>query len=212
MSKPLSRRRIEALRTMPAEQKVRIYSVQDLGAWEAAQQRGYWTGSYEHITAEEHNYLKPYEWMREQMAKRIEGYSGDFPMWGFFLQPNMRRRCFFTEPTVMLVADVPRGRMLISDFDWWHTPLNNWYCATSEEEDDAFDAHHQGGVGPSTVNQVMRDTWERIFDLSPRAPEVLPYIGVGNVLQTCIDRIYLNEVVRVRPVTGRLGRNGGKTW
>lgn len=197
---------------MSPDEIVRIYSVQDAGAWDAARDRGYWTGSYEHIVADEHNYLGPYEWMRQQMAKRLDGFSGDFPIWGFFHRPNMRRRCFFKEPTVLLVADVPRGRMLVSDFSLWHAPLNNWYCAMSEQEDDAFDAEHKGGVGPSTVTDAMKSTWDRVFDLGPRSQEAMRYVGPCNLLQACVDRIHLDEVVRVTRVTGRLGRNGGNPW
>lgn len=194
---------------MPGNGTVRAYTLQSAAAWDLALERGYMTGSRDHV--DEHD-LGPYLWMVEQMGLRIDGHSGDFPIWAFFHRPNMRQRPFFDAPTVLIVADVPRSRMLISDFDLWHDPLNSWYCALTHEESDAFDGSHVGGTGPAFVTDAMRSTWERVFDLAPRPPEVLRFAGPGCRLQACIDRITIDEVVSVTPVTGRKGRNGGRPW
>jgi len=211
MPKALPRSRIDALMTMPPERKVRIYSIQDVHAWEAAKARGYWTGSKEYIEDEldrEHDcsYLFQYDWMRGKMAERILGYSGDYPMWGYLKRPNLRQVPYVSDDTLFLIADVPRGRMLISDYDFWHMCLFKDYCTWTEEEEQRLEALGLAGKGtPLTPEKI--ETWDRILDLRERTdPEVVRWRRQPDSLQACVDRIYLDEVVVARPFIGRVGR------
>ncbi|RYD68580.1 MAG: DUF3841 domain-containing protein [Verrucomicrobiaceae bacterium] len=197
------------------EGTVRVYSFQSVGAHEAAQARGYWTGDLEYVEDDfdrQHGcgWKFQYDWMRDQMRFRVPSYSGDYPVWAYLRRPNMRQTPVFQSPTVKLVADVPRQRMLISDYDRWHTCLNNGYCADTEEEDEAVDRlRAEKGFGRTARDAMSLKSWERIFDLSDISdPAKLAWMGgQPNDLQACIDRIYPEEIVSIRPVTGRLYKN-----
>jgi len=202
---PSSKRR--ALIAMPPDRKVRIWTLQAAAAWEAAKVRGFWTGSAEHVDAGidlgRRNSLRPqYEWMRRRMAERLAGFSGDFPIWAHLARPNLRQCPHFDSPTVLLVAEVPRGRMLVSDLRLWDSaPMTRSYCAWTKAEDDAFEG--EGGLAPAVVA-----SWDRVFDIADRSdPEVIAWCGQADSLQACVDRIHPHEVILVRPVAGRVGRN-----
>ena len=190
---PLSRRK--ALLAAAPDTTVRVYTLQHAAAWEAATARGYLTG--EPLYAEPY-FMRSYGWMRFQMSERLTAFSGDFPIWAWLKRPNMRQWHFDKEPGVMIVADVPLARLLLSDYDAWHAVLNNWWVSISEEEDDRFE---KDGVIPS-------ETWPRIFDILGSEPGLdRRWAGSKAYLQACVDRIYLDEVVRTRVEQGRTGRN-----
>ena len=182
---------------------VRVYSIQSFEARDAAAALGYWTGSVEHASKE---WPEAYQWMHEQVVQRITLHSGDFPLWAYLSKPNMRRHKY-DDDAVMVVADVPRWRMLISDYDLWHYPLNVWYITESEEEDERLE---KAGVITAAANRVatpeIKKSWERIFDLERPKTD---WLGGVRSFQACVDRIYPHEVVRVSPALGRLGRRGG---
>jgi hypothetical protein len=209
--KKIAHSKRRALMTMPGDETVTVYTFQHHGAWEAATARGYWTGDPAFIGEDDDrdDWIFQYDWMREQMGKRLTDYSGDYPVWAYFKKPNMRQTQFFGEPVVLVEAEVPRSRMLISDFDLWHTPLNNWYCARTEAEADAYDARHAGGTGPTYRNPEIIASWDRIFEIGDRTDpeEIRWHGGQPNLLQACIDRIHPHEIRRVIPVTGRIGCN-----
>ena len=77
--------------------------------------------------------------MRDQMADRIKGFSGDYPVWAWLKRPSAKPKpCRYrgTREENRIIALVPRSRILLSDYDLWHNPLNNGPVASSEEEYD----------------------------------------------------------------------------
>jgi len=212
MTRKIAPSKRRALIAMPPEQKVRIYSFQDAAAWEAAKARGYWTGDRQYVEDDwdrEHDcsWLPQYDFMREMMAEKIEGYSGDYPMWGYLKKPNLRQARFYEEPVIYLVADIPRGRMVVSDYDLWHLPLNRAFCTWTEAEDEEIEKLYPTAKDRG-ITPEMKESWRRVLDLSDRTdPEVLRWCGSIDCLQACVDRIYLHEIVQARPFEGRVGRN-----
>lgn len=190
---PLSKRRF--LTTCAADTPIRLHTIQTEAAWRAAQERGYLVGDPHHA---EPFFLNAYGWMRFQMAERLDAYSGDYPVWAWLKRPNMRQWSYEREPSVMVVAEVPRGRMLLSDFDAWHSVLNHWWISINEEEDERFEAE----------KMPVEDTWHRVFDIVGGEPGTdRRWNGSKDWLQACVDRIYVREVVRVTPEQGRRHRN-----
>jgi hypothetical protein len=195
---------------------VRVYTFQHRDAYATALRRGYLTGSEEHARDDddEWGWNEQYDWMRGQMALRIPDYTGEYPIWSYLVRPNLRRSPYHGE-SVLIVADVPRVRMLISDHSAWHIPLNRWYVTETEQEDDAL-RMREGAVNyadrtPRPISPAMKASWERIFEIgAPPTAEGRAWHGLRDDLQACIDRIYLREIVRVTERPGRLGRRGGK--
>ena len=108
---------------------------------------------------------KPYQWMAEQMRKRIgappEGV--EYPVWAWYQwkgkrkRPNMRIQGRSSEknvPIVLLTIEVPEENVLLSDFDYWHAVLNNMDLVFPMDEDAVY------------PEEVKRKSWENIFDIS----------------------------------------------
>lgn len=211
MSYPLTNRQRERVLQQDI---VRIWSFQTEESRASADRRGFWAGCEEASRGKDGDYeLFQHDWMRMQMAKRLPDYSGEFPVWAYLRRPNLRQTQWFDSPTLLLVADVPRERLLVSNYEWWVYTLNHWYMSLTEAEDDEYDRRHAvsyHGHGIHRVTQEMLDSWERVFRTDPLTdPEQIAWRGYSthNDLQACVDRIFPHEVVSLRPVTGRLGRN-----
>ncbi len=176
---PLSRR--EALFRAAPYALIRIHTFQHRDAWAQAQTRGYFTGGA--TLAKDAPWPLAYEWMREEMARRVPGFSGDFPVWAYAKRPVGKRK-YMRGDEVLITARVPRRRLLFSDHETWHIPLNGGFISSSEAEDDAWD-----------VTQDVRITWDRCLDIC-RPPS--RWLGTNADIQACVDRLYLPEIVSVK--------------
>jgi hypothetical protein len=182
---------------------MRFYSIQALPAWEAAQKRGYLTGNhgYQHFDNWA-GFERGYLFMCDRMRQCLPAYSGDFPVWGWTVDPRERGTIEVNSygddaDYVLLTIDVPEARFILSSLDSFHFVLNNWYLALTEAEDDAV---HANGNEPS--QEEKETSWARIFDLHPTSEDEIAWRGAYSPddIQACIDRVYLGEVVSVEKV------------
>lgn len=65
-----------------------------------------------------------------------------------------------------LALDVDPARVLLSDFDLWHSVLNDTYCVPRAQWDD--DAVWEKVWTPAEIE----DSWQRAFDVSGNCPDV----------------------------------------
>lgn len=187
------------------EELIRIYTYQSPGAWVASQERGYLTGSHGHDLDEfwDHSY----EWMREAMAKRIPNFSGDLPVWAWPKRSSGKKT--HKDPYTRITALVPRKRILASCYDLWHMHLNGGFISTSDAEEKDYDARWPKRIQPGTdpIHDVwMRKNWDLVFDIrEARQGYMLENYGFLERIQLCVDRIYVNEVVEIKPPRVDLG-------
>ena len=186
---------------------VRIHTFQHPDAWALALSTGTLSGSAAHADPD---YAEQYEWMRDRMRELVPGYGGGFPVWAYLARPNMRRHPY-GEPRVLVAADVPRRRMVLSDLDRWVEALNRVHLADDGDgmrllEDDGT----QTWDGERGITPAMRDSWLAVLDLDadawPAAKRA--YWGRAASVQACIEWIRLDEVAWASTVRGRLGRVG----
>lgn len=93
---------------------------------------------------------------------------------------------------VLLTVEVPISRTVTSDFMAWHCVLNNCYLPVDEAEAEWREDN------PPTQEEIEA-SWERVF----YAEILSDYITDRDPLQVCIDRVYLPEVLDVRPFIAR---------
>jgi len=120
-----------------------------------------------------------YDWMRAQMQRRIPGYGGRYPWWGWHSpRPDLRRSGHLPRgtPGVRLELWLDPAQVLLSDFDAWHAVLNQGYLALSEDEDEAWYRRFEAAVPdrwawppPEPWHSDIFASWERIFDLEALA-------------------------------------------
>jgi hypothetical protein len=215
--KTVSRSRLLGILRVDPGTPVRVWSVQHRDALRVARRIGWLSGNHGHAfgrycdamdQTDDPSPLNPYDWMRQRMAERMPGFSGDYPVWAWLKRPSTRPsvwRRAAGEATVLVSASVPRHRLLLSAFDDWHAVLNNGYLSRTEAEDATVEA-----AGAPTTAQ-RRASWTRIFEVGrSRSAEEVQWRGAGLFVQACIDRIHLSEMVRVVEPTHRR-RDSGRT-
>ena len=119
--------------------------------------------------------LRPfYEWMRQQMAKRLPNYQGNYPWWAWVRwtdekpMPDLRSwdnelNCFAEEePAVRLELVLPDHEVLRSDFGSWCLALSDEYVAKTQGEQQHWDS-----LAPlERTRERIEQSWEAIFDLN----------------------------------------------
>ena len=182
--------RVRKLQQLDPDDTVRLYSYQGQEAYDHLMTKGYLAGDTTHLEADDF-FAEPYAWMREQMALRIENFSGDYPVWAWLKRPSTKpkpKKYKGTDEKYRIIAKVPMKRLLINDYEQWHFPLNRGPICPTEEEYDAFDGD-------------IKATWPRIFDFDrPKTKKEIAWCGDPSkmILQVCADRIYENEIISVR--------------
>lgn len=167
------------------------WSLQTLEAWEEAQKIGYLEGFEKYAT-----FSEEYRWMIEQMKKRLDNYNDEYPIWLWLKKPDMRSTGHMGSYTkcVRLTIELEDENVLLSDFDDWHSVLNDGFCADNERE---YDDYYLG-----QLNLTKEESWERIFDFDRvRDPE---WVGRGErEYQGVTGRIYLSKIKKVEHFTAR---------
>lgn len=173
---------------------VTVWSVMDNATLERARSAGVVVPTPDYLADDDwREFRRAYDWMRRQMAARIPDYDGSYPTWGWLLRPSPRKGARTLTPCSLVEIVVPRKRLLLSDYDLWHHPLNNWSITDTEAEFDAED------VQPLTQSE-KEATWAKIFDLSTETdPEKLRWLGgPGRTVQVCVAGVRMSEIRSVR--------------
>ena len=137
-----------------------------------------WLNAYDWMAGklEEKTGVRPYRWPRWVWIK-FEGKEDYFSI-GKCLSDS-----FTIGDFVLLTLDIPEERLLLSDFDLWHHPLNGWAAIEDREKDAEFEQWRKDNHLPWFIfdeNEVKdcdenlvkqaRETiiksWDNIFDLT----------------------------------------------
>lgn len=196
-----------------SKEYIKIYSAQDVKDLERCKNLGYLTGQNPENYMDETDktvFNIPYNWIYKKMSERKENFSGDWPIWAWPQKWNLYQykkymrslsdKTIFKK-TVLVYAEVPISRILISDYDMWHMPLNKSPVTWTEKEYDSY-YPDKGKIPP--LEERMK-TWDRIFDI--KWPETIEIEWTGNPnkrsFQLCVDRIYFNEITKIRTIDNK---------
>lgn len=179
---PPSRRR-----ALLAAGRVRVWTIQAAEAVRRARETGRLSGGAGECPwpSDDPAGRRAYAWIRARMADRIEGFSGDWPVWVWAKRPSWRRP---RPGHVLLSAVVPAGRVLWSDYELWHLPLNGGPVAADEA---AWDAWEAAGACPDAAEA----TWTACLDLL--RPGRDGWSGASGMVQGCCDGLAWGEVCHV---------------
>ena len=132
----------------------------------------------------EYMFQKKYDWLMNQMEKRIPGYKKENGL--VFLwtkKPDLRTTGHLNkgEEGVLITVDLPESRVLLSNFIAWHCVLNNIKAELYENEKiDKF------------------KSWERIFDLKLCSSEASSYFAYDDKVQGCTSKISIKNIKSIR--------------
>ncbi|MCK4734714.1 MAG: DUF3841 domain-containing protein [Methanophagales archaeon] len=194
---------------------MRLWTIQTKETWTCAEKSGVLECTdIDADKAIDSWFRSAYDWMVRQLEQRVKNYPcNKYPIWGWYHpKPDLRRSGHLPHGTsgVQVEFLVSSDRVLLSDFEAWHTVLNCWYLSLSEEESDNWDNRcESAGIKvswenwppPSPFKEEIMRSWERIFDLE-LLKKHSEWLG-GEAIQACIEKIYMEEVVTITPFKAR---------
>jgi hypothetical protein len=176
-----------------------------------------------------------YKWMASQLAAKVgpapEGV--EFPIWAWKKiygrndgKPDMRSwRTTYEEHVVRLQLEIPETRVLLSDYDTWHMPLNLGYFAKCLDEMNEFEKwcskmnvelygrnSTMWSDSPSESERIARDkietSWSRCLELEPTPENGYDPEWIGNWEEDSIQAVFWEilpkDIVTVERFTTRL--------
>lgn len=159
------------------DERVKLWTMQTRDVWESLQRTGvYRTDTALCWMAEELPHA--YSWLAREMTKRVgpPPQGVDYPVWAWYMQngrhkkPDLRSERWGYGPGdedyCCIELEIAPQRVLLSDFDVWHSVLNNGLISDTEEEDVALEAFH-ASLADAEKTAYKEKNWERVFDISP---------------------------------------------
>ena len=167
---------------------IELWSIRSARVVDVVRDKGVLRGDEAHVDPV---FLPAYRWMIGEMKTRIPGYDGKFPVWAWARKPDMRRVGHrpIKESLVRIGFRADPERILVSDFDAWHSILNGHALALNEREWEASELWTRAQVEAS---------WQRVFDLEVLARADRRWRGhAPPVLQATVGEIRASDVFRV---------------
>ena len=162
----------------------------------------------------EPSFCERYEWMNKKLAQKDKKPDNvSYPIWAWYRfngkekKPDLRHSCYGTrgDKMVCLELEVPDENVLLSDFDLWHFPLNNWWlydCFRDGYCDEDHDKDHAWFYALSQEEQraEIEKSWERIFDITPYEND---WIEKGKYVQAVFWELKKEYVRKIQQFTAR---------
>lgn len=162
----------------------------------------------------EPSFVEKYDWLIQYLNKKhTKPQDVDYPIWAWYRfngkekKPDLRHSCYGCrgEKMVCLELEIPDEHVLLSDFDLWHFPLNNWWlydCFKPDFGEKEWDEAHEEFAKLSKDEQIRRKekSWERIFDIEPFEND---WIVKGKYVQAIFWELKLEYVKKVQYFTAR---------
>ncbi len=191
---------------MATDTMIRLWTIQTPLAWSLLQQHHSLSGDGRRADPD---FRTAYRWLMEQMTLRTKGYTGRFPIWFWMEKPDFRKYQFRNyckpgESVVLLECLIPAERVLLSDYESWHSVLNNWHLSLSEEEADEFYSRLNTPITREQALSEKRVSWERIFDFDLLGAH--PNWFSEPTIQATVETLHEQEVVKARVITPK------RTW
>lgn len=169
----------------------------------------------------EDNFALAYDWLIAEMEQRLgkRPQPNSYPIWAWYQwqdsqkrKPDLRFRGIGNkgEKSVLLEIEKANNQVLLSDFELWHSVLNEWCITDNELEDDLFNqALARAGVEfcdkyayPTELRQQMIASWQKIFDMD-YCSEYSSHPFEQKSIQATFWRLSLEEVRNVRFFTAK---------
>ena len=190
---------IENIRKLKPDDQLQLWTIQTKQAWDILQKTGILKATGCRVLRD---FLDAYRWMKRQMYKRIQGYSGKFPIWAWYdPKPDLRSIGHLERGIqgIRIEFHAPVSDILISDFDAWHYVLNGWYLALTQTENEQWSKSLPDNKFlfedlPFDFQTKIIKSWDRIFDLEAMENS---FIGPVKKVQAVLESIKLDQVIKV---------------
>lgn len=162
----------------------------------------------------EPSFTEAYDWLNQYLEKKdSKPQNVKYPIWAWFRfngkekKPDLRHSCYGYrgDKMVCIELDIPDEKVLLSDFDLWHFPLNRWwlndcfYPEYNDEEDDKARAWFKS-LSKEQQETEKEKSWEQIFNIEPFESD---WILRGKYVQAIFWEIKLDQVKKIQYFTAR---------
>lgn len=154
---------------------------------------------------------RAYDWLAEKMTDRIGAPPANvkYPVWLWYKwnsrhrKPDLRSRRAFGpkgRKMVMLEIEIPDDKVVLSDFDNWHSVLNNYYSCSSARSESEYDKISEWLDSlPKDERQIeIEKSWDSIFDITPFKNE---FAENGTWVQATVWELKSEHIIKVFPFT-----------
>jgi len=189
---------------------MKLWTIQPQEVLDELEQKGVYRCDYAKSENQEECFRVAYEWLAAKMREKVvppEGVS--FPVWAWYKRygkhkkPDLRTSGLAERGRKMLCLEIeiPDTEVVLSDFDAWHFVLNRMYLddSTCEAEWDANHAAYDA-LSPIEQKKVLRESWERIFDVSPFKSD---WKTRGDFVQATFWELRKDQIRKIQPFTCR---------
>lgn len=161
-------------------------------------------------------FLPSYDWLCTFLDKKSpRPYEGCYPVWAWKRmnnkekKPDLRYSCYGAhgEKLVCMELEIEDNRVLCSDFELWHYPLNKWWLDpevfTDEYNDEKSEERDNWFKSLSKEEQEMEreKSWLQIFDVDNVYNS--DWIRRGYDVQAIFWELRLEDVKKVQFFTAR---------
>lgn len=155
-------------------------------------------------SGQENKFRKSYKWMSGKMQERgipIKSY----PIWAWYKYPGAKKgsrkislprakwEADLHVESCRIEFDAPDNLVLLSDFELWHSVLNEWVASDDFAEIDMIDELEKSGID---IRHIVEKTWERIFLVDKENCKSL-YHGEQIAIQACVPYLKIDWVRNV---------------
>lgn len=159
--------------------------------------------------------IGPYEWLRERLADRLEGYTGRLPWWFYCRKPDLRKINQRADSQVRIEVVVPPARVCVMQSWAWHIVRTQGYFPLTLSEDSAWrramrevDPEEEVWPLPAPWRQRLEASWERVFSPDiPRSEPAFLWDGWGprgwSDCEAVMEYLLRRDVVQVDPIRKR---------
>ncbi|RVU73118.1 MULTISPECIES: DUF3841 domain-containing protein [Lactobacillus] len=117
------------------------------------------------------NNQRAYDWMVKQMKERIGNppVGVEYPYWCWYKWDGEHKlkvkdfRSFDDQAVIEL--DIPSSELLLSDFDAWHHPLNNWFLPSDLDHEEIYEPE-EAEFEKNPTQARKEKSWQNLFDIS----------------------------------------------
>lgn len=162
----------------------------------------------------EPSFIDRYGWLVKKLnEKDLKPVHVDYPIWSWYRfngkekKPDLRHSCYGCrgDKMVCIELDVPDEKVLLSDFDLWHFPLNDWWldnCFHDGYGEEEYDRNHEWfkSLYKEEQRKEKEKSWEQIFNIEPFESD---WISRGKYVQAVFWELKMEYVKKVQYFTAR---------
>lgn len=148
------------------------------------------------------NVLRTYNWISNKLREKDpEDYGLKYPRWFWYRYNNVEGKdminelfseeCLSRDNCMLCSFNLNDNKVLLSDHEDWHAPLNNWYCSTDDKWTE------DGELKFTFTEEQKIKSWNRIFDIENK-----PFV------QGITWKLFYKDLVDVRFYRGQ--KYGGR--